>query len=179
MLEKIVKTMGYIELYSPDPVNYFLFSSSLKTRVTITYHKKIEGLNESHWRIETTDRNPVPFNRGDIMAVLKVSGVSVDEFYGQLRTVALTYASVALIGVDDLADVFGMDAIVSAKGQWLSFMDDLTALANKEVKRRGLTSDTPREVSSSDEPLGSSHKKFSPLVVDKASPSAKIIRFKR
>jgi len=139
MTETILRMMGYIELYAPDPVVYLPFFTALG-RVTIAHEKEIKGITAGGWTLRVDQGEPYAFHKKDILKALAAAGIQPGPFTEQLRVTTLTIAAVALIGVDDLARAVGMPAITAAKRDWAAFMDGIVATVETTRKPAAATS---------------------------------------
>jgi hypothetical protein len=128
MTETIIRMMGYIELYAPDPAVHLPFSTPLG-HITITHEKEIKKITPGGWSLRVGPGEPYSFQKKEIARALAAAGIPPESFAQQLRVTTLTFAAVALIGVDDLARAVGMPAIIAAKRDWSAFMDSLVATA--------------------------------------------------
>jgi hypothetical protein len=129
-----IKLMSYLELYSQDPVIHLIFQTFLG-QVTVTYKKEWQDGVYGAWMIRVNNDEYYSFKREEVFSALRAACVDEFSFSKQLETTALTFASVALIGVDDLSAILGLQTIVSAKESWLAFMDQVVDTVEGEVKR--------------------------------------------
>ena len=131
MQESSLKLMAYVEMYTPDPVNSFFFVSGLGQ--VIISHKKIVGDSSQTWGVKINQDDTYYFERGEIWDVLRTAQIAEEQFFNTMRNTITTFAGMALIGVDDIADIVGRNNILESKTSWESFLRDVLAIADRHL----------------------------------------------
>jgi hypothetical protein len=119
--------MSYVELYSMDPTVTFVFKTG---RVTIFFRKE----QVSGWYIKSSHGDPIRFERQKVWEVLEFAGLKVEEFVTQLEMSCLTFAAVALIGIEDLSREIPLHQIMEAKNDWVLFMNEVNEITSNHAQ---------------------------------------------